>query len=135
MCFVENLIPPILPARTPPKQKNMRWASALNLVLPGAGLFYLGRRKLGTVLALAFLVCLAAALGIFLIGYFHYLNVVLGDGLLRDGQLEELSDVFHKRWLVGLLAVAAALQVISICALASARRQRSILRTSVLRRS
>jgi hypothetical protein len=121
---VENQIPPTLPVRTPPKEKNLRWASALNLVLPGAGLFYLGRRKLGTILALSFLACLTTALGIFLIGYIHYLNVVLGDGLLRDGQLEQLSDVFHKRWLVGLLAVAAVLQVISICALSSARRQR-----------
>src|SRR5881275_2784427 len=88
-----------------PKPKSLRWGTTLNLILPGAGLFYLGRRKLGAILAFAFLFCLVAALGIFLLGYGRYLNVVMGNGLLQDGQLEQLEDVFHKRWLVALVLV------------------------------
>lgn len=109
--------PPPLPPR-----KNWRWAATLNLFLPGAGLFYLGRRKLGAALALAFLVCLVLALGTFLIGYAHYLNVVLGGDLMQDGQLERLTDVFHKRWLVGFLFVGVALEICSMLALSRARR-------------
>jgi hypothetical protein len=104
-----------------PRTKNMRWAAALNLFLPGAGLFYLGRRKTGAVLAVVFLFCLVAALGTFLTGYIHYLNVVLGSDLMQEGQLEQLKDVFHKRWLVGLGIAGVSLQVISMVAMARAR--------------
>jgi len=81
----KDIPPPI------PRQKNWRWAATLNLILPGAGLFYMGRRKSGAVLAIAFLVCLAAALGIFLLGYARYLTVILSGDLMRDGQLERLD--------------------------------------------
>jgi len=111
--------PPPLPL---PKPKNWRWAATLNLFLPGAGLFYLGRRKLGAALALAFLVCLIAALGIFLTGYVHYLNVALGSDLMQEGQLEQLNDFFHERWLVGLLVAGAALQMISMLAMSWTRK-------------
>src|SRR6266480_143497 len=107
---------------TLPKPKNLRWAAALNLFLPGAGLFYLGRRKLGAVLALTFLLCLAGALGIFLVGYLHYLTVVMGSDLMQDGQLEQLADVFHKRWLVGLVLAGVAIQIASMLAMSRARK-------------
>jgi len=111
--------PVIAPA---PRPKSLRWGTTLNLILPGAGLFYLGRRKLGAVLAFAFLICLVAALGIFLLGYVRYLNVVMSNGLLQDGQLEQLADVFHKRWLIALVLVGLAIQAISILALTRIRR-------------
>jgi hypothetical protein len=115
--------PPILPQPpAPPPRKNLRWAATLNLFLPGAGLFYLGRRKTGAVLALIFLVCLIAALGIFLTGYIHYLQVVMGGDIMKEGQLEELKDVFHQRWLVGLLCGGLAVYVASMVALAAARK-------------
>jgi len=108
---------------TLPKPKNMRWAATLNLFLPGAGLFYLGRRKLGAILAGTFLISLVAALGIFLVGYIQYLNVVLGSDLMKEGQLEGLSDVFHKRWLVGLLIAGITIQLVSMVALSKARKK------------
>jgi hypothetical protein len=104
-----------------PRTKNMRWAAALNLFLPGAGLFYLGRRKTGAALGIAFLFCLAAALGTFLTGYVHYLNVVLGGDLMQEGQIEQLKDVFHKSWLVGLGIAGVSLEIISMIELARAR--------------
>ena len=94
----------------------------LNLFLPGAGLYCLGRRKAGAVLAVAFLFCLLAALGVFLAGYFHYLSVVMGADLMRDGQLEQLKDVFHQRWLVGLVLAGLTLHVVSMIGLARARK-------------
>jgi len=103
-----------------PKSKNLRWAAALNLFLPGAGLFYLGQRKTGAVLAIGFLLCLAAALGIFVMGYIHYLNVISSD-LMQEGQIEQLKDVFHKRWLVGLAVAGVSVQVISMVAMSRAR--------------
>jgi len=97
-----NTIKPALP-----QPKNLRWAAALNLFLPGAGLFYLGHRKTGTGLALGFLLCLMAALGIFVAGYIHYLSVISSD-LMQEGQIEQLKDVFHKGWLVGLAVQSAS---------------------------
>jgi len=106
-----------------PERKNWRRAATLNLFLPGAGLFYLGRRKLGATLALLFLICLAAALSIFLVGYAHYLTVVLGSDLMQEGQLEQLKDVFQTGWLVGLLCAGVALHIVSMLALSLARRE------------
>ena len=106
-----------------PQQKNWRWATTLNLFLPGAGLIYLGRRTVGALLAGVFLVCMAGALGIFLVGYARYLSVALGRDLMQEGQLEQLHDVFHKRWLIALLGVGLALQGLSIVALSWARKQ------------
>jgi len=113
--LVEN--PPPLP-----QQKKQRWATALNLFLPGAGLYYLGRRKAGAILAGAFLFCLVAALGVFLTGYAHYLSVVLGADLMHEGALEQLKDVFHKRWLVGFVLAGLTLHLASMIGLARARK-------------
>jgi len=95
----------------------------MNLFLPGLGLFYLGRRKSGVILAGAFLLCFIAALTIFLTGYIQRLNVVLGGDLMKEGQLESLADVFHKRWLLGLLAAGIAIQLWSMIALSRARKK------------
>ena len=97
-----------------PRPRNWRWAATLNLILPGAGLFYVGRRKAGAILAVLFLICLVAALGIFLTGYIHYLNVILGSDLMKEGELEQLADTFHKRWLIALLLAGVTLEIISM---------------------
>ena len=47
-------------------EKKLRMATAINVFLPGAGLFYLGRRKQGGVLAGVFLLAFIAVLAIFL---------------------------------------------------------------------
>jgi len=95
----------------------------MNLFLPGSGLFYLGQRKSGVILAGSFLICLLAALTIFLSGYIQYLNVVLGGDLMKEGQLEGLADVFHKRWLLVLLVAGIAIQLWSMIALSRARKK------------
>jgi hypothetical protein len=120
----QNLPPPLPrpPALPPRKTKNWRWAATLNLFLPGAGLFYLGRRKSGAALVTIFLAFLIAALGIFLTGYVQYLQTVMGGDLMKEGELERLKDVFHQRWLLGLLGGGLGVYVISMFALAGARR-------------
>lgn len=82
----------------------------------------MGRRKLGGAIALLFLICLAAALGTFLVGYIHYLNVALGGDLMQEGQLEKLDNVLHGNWLFGFLAVGVALYLVSMFALSGARK-------------
>src|SRR5207249_2733973 len=106
----------IVPAPPLIKPKSWRWAATLNLFLPGAGLFYLGRRKMGMTLAVVFLISLVAALGIFLTDYFRYLNIVLGGDLLQEGKLEQIDHLFHKRWLVALLFCGVALHLVSLVA-------------------
>ena len=116
---MEGKVPPILPVR----RENSRRATALNLFLPGAGLFYVGWRKLGAILAVAFLGCALAALAIFLNGYAQYLNTVMGNELLKEGQLEHLQNVFHTRWLLVLLVIALGLYVFSAIAMVCVRRR------------
>jgi len=41
---------------------------------------------------------------------------------MKEGQLEGLSDVFHKRWLVGLLIAGITIQLVSMVALSKARK-------------
>ena len=122
-------VPPLLhPPNAPSKPpKTLRWAATLNFVLPGAGLFYLGQRKLGAILAITFLICLAAALSVFLVGYVHYFNVVLSGDLLKEGQLEHLQEVFHNRWLSGLSVAGLVLQILSMSALVWARKDQAKL--------
>ena len=78
---------------------------------------------LGALLAVPFLICLVGALGVFLIGYVQYLNTVLGDDLMKEGQLEQLLEVFHNRWLTGLGLAGLALQIISMIVLAVVRKK------------
>lgn len=78
---------------------------------------------LGALLAVPFLICLVGALGVFLIGYVHYLNTVLADDLMKEGQLEQLLEVFHNRWLTGLGLAGLALQIISMIVLAVVRKK------------
>ena len=75
---------------------------ALNVFLPGAGLFYLGRRAVGCVLAGAFLACFLALLGLFVVGYGRYLSIAMGDDLFEENKLEEAGAALHSNWLLGL---------------------------------
>ena len=101
--------------------KSMRFAVTLNLMLPGAGQFYLGQRAFGIALALTFLICFGTMLGIFLVGYGHYLTVITGGDILQSGELEHLSAAFHTGWLIGLLIAAILIYFVSLLALRSAR--------------
>jgi len=77
---------------------------------------------MGAALALIFLACLVAALGIFLTGYIHYLQVAMSGDLMKNGELEQLQDVFHQGWLLGLLCGGFAVYIVSMFALATARK-------------
>ena len=92
----DQLPPPL------PHGKNLRLATALNVFLPGAGLFYLGRRVSGSVLAGLFLACFLALMVTFLVGYSRYLSIALGENLLEGNKLEEAGAAFHQNWLIGL---------------------------------
>jgi hypothetical protein len=95
--------PPPLPAKV-----NLRLATALNVFLPGAGLFLLGRRRGGAALAGAFLICLLAVLVLFFVGYARYWSIALSENLMTGNKLEEAGAAFHHRWLIGL-AVAGGI--------------------------
>ena len=101
--------PPLLPGPA-----NLRVASALNVFLPGAGLFYLGRRVAGGLLAGAFLVCFVAVLVIFMRGYWEYFQIATGEDLLKGTKLEEAGAAFHRDWLLALGGIGGVLYLISL---------------------
>ena len=110
------------PPPIPSAAKSPRTAQWLNLALPGAGLFYMGRRGLGLALALPFLACFLAAFTLFLAAYARYFSAALSDNLLEGDRLERLGDIFPTRWLVGLACVGGLLQVCSMVLLRRAKR-------------
>jgi hypothetical protein len=128
--MADPLPPPPSHARPPTR---LRQAFLLNLVLPGAGLFVLGQRRLGVTLAAAFLACLLAALAIFLAGYARYLALTLSGDILEGDQLERIARGFHPGWLSALAAAGAGLWIAAMILLwvrsralvASARERRA----------
>ena len=110
---------------TPPKvkpAKSLRIAGLLNLLLPGAGQFYLGQRLLGVILLSLFLGCFIAALGIFLTGFGQYLKLALDGNILEGDRLERIGQVLHPRWLIGLAVVGAVVYLASLVGLTFASR-------------
>ena len=110
---------------TPPKVKpvkSLRTAGLLNLLLPGAGQFYLGQRLLGAILLVLFLGCFAVALGIFLFGFGQYLKLALDGNILEGDRLERIGQVLHPRWLIGLAISGAIIYLASFIGLSFASR-------------
>ena len=105
-----------------PVEKKLRLASALNVFLPGAGLFYLGRRASGGILAALFLGCFLAVVIIFLVGYVSYLSVALDPNLLQGNKLEEAGAAFHQGWLTGLALAGAIIYLCSTILFSIAKR-------------
>ena len=70
-------------------------------MLPGAGLFYLGRRIVGGFLVSVFLCCFVAVLGVFLVGYARYLSIAMSGDLMKEGEIEKAAAAFHTDWLIG----------------------------------
>ena len=117
-------LPPPLPGAPPTRPaKNLRAAGALNFFLPGAGLFYLGRRVAGAILAGTFLTCFVALLGIFLVGYARYLSIAMSDDLLQGNKLEEAGAAFPRDWLLGLALAGGVIYLVSAALFARAKRQ------------
>ena len=112
--------PPPLPAA---RQPNLALARTLNLSLPGLGLFYLGQRALGLALAIPFLVCFGAEIILFLISYARYINLSLGDDILKGNKLEQIGNVFPRPWLVGFALAGAIIYSLSMICFAAAKRK------------
>ncbi len=106
-----------------PSQKNLRLAGALNVFLPGAGLYYLGRRKAGGILAGLFLGCFLAVIGVFLVGYIRYLSVALDPQILEGNKLEEAGAGFHQSWLIALALAGAVIYLVSTVLFSQAKRE------------
>ncbi len=109
----------------PPKiepPKNVRSATFYNLILPGAGQFYLGQRVMGVILAVTFLGCFIAVMTIFLMGFSQYMKLVLGGNILEGDRLERIAQVFHPFWLVALMAAGVLIYIVSLVALAFSKK-------------
>lgn len=127
-------VPPLLPAGRGDKagvadspgaaDKTLRLAGLFNFFLPGAGLFLLGQRVLGGIIAGAFLFCFAGVLGVFLHGYARYLDIALSDNLLQGNKLEEAGAAFHQGWTLSFAGVGLALYLISGWLFSRAKRAR-----------
>ncbi len=101
--------------------KSLRTAGLFNLLLPGAGQFYLGQRLYGIILAVLFLSSFVAALGIFMTGFGRYLELALNGNILEGDRLEQIGQVLHAGWLIGLAIFGAIIYVASFIALSFAR--------------
>ena len=112
--------PPPLPV---PRQPSLALARTLNLSLPGLGLFYLGQRTLGLALAIPFLVCFGAEIILFVISYARYINLSLGDDILKGNKLEQIGNVFPRPWLVGFALTGAIIYIVSMICFAAAKRK------------
>lgn len=93
--------------------KKLRVATALNVFLPGAGLFHLGHRVVGGCLAGAFLGCFVTMLTLFLAGYYRYLSIAMSENLLEGDNLEQAGAAFHQGWLLSLAGIGMVLYLIS----------------------
>jgi len=115
----------VQPPPLPSAGKSLRLARWLNLALPGAGLFYLGRRCLGAALAVPFLACFFAALALFVVSYARYLSLAMGGDILEGDRLERLGEVFPRAWLAGLAIAGVLIQLGSMALFAAAKKKAS----------
>jgi TM2 domain-containing membrane protein YozV len=114
----EQLSPP--PTHRP---RTLRVAMALNLLLPGAGQFYLGQPVMGSVYALGFLACLGTMLVAFFRAYVSYFQLSTSGDIMAAGDLEQLTHAFPIGLLVGLSAVGIVIYLASTIHLALSRRK------------
>ena len=101
----------------PSGAKDHRFALMLNLVLPGAGQFYLGQRLLGSAFALGFLTIFVAMLVVFIVGFKRYWELATGEDLLEGQQLEQMREAMHPVQLLILMGVGILLYVLSLAVL------------------
>jgi uncharacterized membrane protein len=105
------LCPPPLPVRGE-AARRIRHAHVLNLVVPGAGQWYLGQRVVGGLFVVTFLACFVAMIALFFVGYLKFMRTALRSDILAGNVLEELQNAFHLRWLLALLAIAILLYIV-----------------------
>lgn len=119
-----NSPPPLpVPGAVPESERNLKFAATLNWILPGAGLFHLGRPIAGAVLAGTFLLSFLSVVVLFLIGYARYLSIAMSDDLLQGDKLEQAGAAFHQPWLIGLAVIGGVIYLISSILFARVKRQ------------
>jgi len=106
-----------------PGQPNLRVAKAANVFLPGAGLYLLGHRRSGGILAGLFLLCFLAVLALFVVGYSNYLSAAFDPDLLKPGKLEQIGEGFHQGWLLSLAAIGGVIYATATVLFNRARRR------------
>jgi hypothetical protein len=116
---VRNALPS--PSPTTPRPKTMKVAMFLNLMIPGAGQFYLGQRLAGAVYALVFLASFIATLAIFIHGYFKYINLSSSGDILDSGNLEQIAHLFPAGIISALSAIGIVIYLASTIHLAVSR--------------
>ena len=95
----------------------------MNVFLPGAGFYHLGRRRLGAGLAVPFLAAFAALMVLFISGYSHYLSTALSDDLLKGDTIEQLDHGFHTPWMLACAGVGIGIYAVSTTLFAWERRR------------
>ena len=116
----KNQAPP-LPV---PRRRTIRFAMALNLLLPGAGQFYLGQPIIGSVYAIGFVACFSIILLKFFRAYFDYLQLSTNGDVLEPGKLEQLSHAFPAGTFAALTIVSVVIYLASSIHLALSHRRK-----------
>ena len=114
------------PSPSTPRPKTMKVAMFLNLIVPGAGQFYLGQRLAGAVYALAFLASFIALLVIFVHGYFNYLSLSTSGDILDSGNLEQVAHAFPAGIISALSAAGVVIYLASTIHLAVSRPRKTL---------
>ncbi|HTS18266.1 MAG TPA: hypothetical protein VMP11_11880 [Verrucomicrobiae bacterium] len=120
-------VPPIIttapatPIAHSGRSRSLRFAMTLNLLLPGAGQFYLGQRISGLLYASGFSACFITMVVLFVRAYAHYLQLATTSDILETGTLETLSRSFPAGTLLALSVAGTLIYVVSAIHLALGR--------------
>ncbi len=102
-------------------ERQLRYATAANVFLPGAGLFLLGDRRAGAIVAGVFLACFVAVMAVFLTGYVNYLKMALDPEVLQGNKLERIGEGFHLAWVITFAAAGVVIYVVATAMFIRAR--------------
>lgn len=91
------------------KPKSLRFAIALSLMLPGAGQLYTGQTALGIAYATGFITSFITMLTVFLRAYARYLELSTSGDILAANNLEQLTQLFPYKLLIGLAVLSLAI--------------------------
>jgi hypothetical protein len=106
-----------------PDHSRVVLATAMNWILPGAGLFLLRRRLAGAVIATLFLACFFAVVVVFVGGYANYFSKAMSDDLLKGRTLEEIGEGFHRGRLLAFAGAGAVVYAVGAILFSRAKRQ------------
>ena len=109
--------PPPLPR---PKEKSLRTAHRLNLLLPGAGHIYPGQHRFGGLLLVSFVACFAVMTATFAIELAQYFKLTMEGDILEGNRLEQLGQIRHPRRMIALAVAGVIVYATSFVTLCSA---------------